>query len=199
VDFSVPVTRRTNARIGFNAFSYNGDFDEDNVKYVADLKLRSVQALYDIFPFGGNFHISPGVLLHNGLKVNANATVAGGQSFSLGDEEYVSSIADPKTGTAKLDVRKAAPMFLFGYGNPIPRSKRHLTFSIEAGVVFQGSPNINLNFAGSACDSTGLNCRKITTDPMIQAEVAKEQRKLRDDASVMKFYPVVSIGLGYRF
>jgi hypothetical protein len=126
--------------------------------------------------------------------------VPGGQDFDLGDETYRSSSQDPLTGNAKLSVNKAAPMLLLGFGNLVPRRRsRHLTASFEIGAIYQGTPKVGLNFGGSACDITGLNCRAISNDPSIQAEVLKEQNKLNKDVSPFKFYPVISFGFGYKF
>jgi hypothetical protein len=200
IDFAVPVTRRTNLRVGVNGLNYNRTFDKDDITYKGKLALRSVQMTYDVFPFAGSFHLSPGLLVYNGTKVTADASVAGGKSFDLGDDTFVSSSTDPITGTGNLKIRKAAPMFLFGFGNLVPRKhSRHFTASIEAGVVFQGTPKVGLNFGGSGCDSTGLNCSPVASDPTFQTQLVNEQNKLNHDIEPFKFYPVISFGFGYRF
>lgn len=200
IDFAVPVTRRTNLRVGVNGLNYNRTFEKDSITYKGKLALRSVQTTYDIFPFGGSFHLSPGLLIYNGTKATANASVAGGKSFDLGDETFVGSSTDPITGTGSLKVRRAAPMFLFGFGNLVPRKhSRHFTASIEAGVVFQGTPKVGLNFGGSGCDSTGLNCSPVTSDPTFQTQLVNEQNKLNREVEPFKYYPVISFGFGYRF
>ena len=50
-----------------------------------------------------------------------------------------------------------------------------------------------------ACDSTGVNCRAIATDPTILSNVQDEQAKLNKDMAAFKFYPVISIGFGVKF
>jgi hypothetical protein len=50
-DLALPVTHRSNLRLGFNAFNYNYTFNKDGVTYKGALDLRSAQALFDIFPF----------------------------------------------------------------------------------------------------------------------------------------------------
>jgi hypothetical protein len=196
-EVAVGISHRSNVRVGFNAFSYGHTFDKDGVTYKGDLKLRSAQATYDIFLLKG-LHISPGVLFYNGNQVSANASVPGGQSFTLSNTNYVSDPADPIVGTGKLTVYKAAPMLLFGIGNLVPRS-RHFSTSFEIGAAYQGPPRVTLNLAGSACDSTGLFCRSISSDPTIQSNIAAEQTKLNKSASPYKFYPVLSFGVGYKF
>jgi hypothetical protein len=185
--------------LGFNAFNYNHTFLKDGVTYKGALNLRSAEALFDIFLSRAGFHLSPGVLLYNGNKINANASVPGGQSFTLNGTTYVSDAANPVTGTGKLTFYKAAPMLLLGFGNLVPRSNRRFSVSFEAGAAYQGPPRAALALSGSACDFTGLNCRTISSDPTIQANVLAEQAKINKSASPFRFYPVVSIGVGYKF
>jgi hypothetical protein len=196
-EVAVAVTHRSNVRFGFNAFSYGHTFAKDGATYTGNLNLRSAQATYDLFLLRW-LHVSPGVLLYNGNKVSANVSVPGGQTFTLSNTNYVSDAADPIAGTGKLTVYKAAPMILFGIGNLVPRS-RHFNTSCEIGAAYQGPPRVALNLSGSACDSTGLNCRSIGSDPTIQSNIAAEQVKLNKSASPYKFYPVLSFGVGYKF
>ncbi len=112
-EVALAVSHRSNVRFGFNAFSYGHTFD-------------------DLF-FLKEFHISPGILIYNGNKVTANASVPGGQSFTLSNVNYLSDAADPVTGTGKLTVYKAAPMVLVGFGNLVPRN-RHFSTSFEIGA-----------------------------------------------------------------
>jgi hypothetical protein len=196
-EVAVAVSHRSNVRFGFNAFSYADTFNKDGATYKANLDLRSAQATYDLF-FLPWFHISPGVLVYNSNKVTATVSVPGGQSFTLNNTSYVSDVTDPILGTGKLAVYKVAPMVLVGIGSLVPRS-RHFSTSFEIGAAYQGPPRVTINLSGSACDSTGLNCRSISSDPTIQSNVAAEQAKLNKSASPYKFYPVLSFGVGYKF
>lgn len=196
---AVPVARKFNVRAGFNAFSYDRTFDKDGVTYAGQLRFRSSEAHLDWFPFGGSFHVSPGLLVYNGNKVMANADVPGGNSFTLNDTDYVSDPNDPITGSGKVDFRKSAPMISIGWGNLVPRSGRHFSVPVEFGVIFTGAPQAAINLAGSACDSTGLNCRAISSDPTIQANIQSEQAKINHDMAPFKYYPVLSVGFGFRF
>jgi hypothetical protein len=67
------------------------------------------------------------------------------------------------------------------------------------GVAFQGSPQSSLALAGSVCDSTGFNCRPITSDPTVQANVVSEQGKINNSLSFYKVYPIISVGFGHKF
>jgi hypothetical protein len=117
VEAATPLSVRSNLRAGFNLFSYDRGFNEDGIAYAGQLRFRSVEAHYDWFPFRGNFHVSPGVLVYNGNQMTANAAVPGGNTFTLNNTSYTSDPADPVTGSGKVDFIKAGPMFTVGWGN----------------------------------------------------------------------------------
>lgn len=199
VDIAVPVSEKVNIRGGFNAFSFNRDFDDDGIEYAAQLRLRSVSAHLDWFPFGGGFHLSPGVMVYNGNEVNADAFVPGGSTFDLGDETLRSNPANPVTGTFDLSFKRVAPSVRLGWGNIVPRGTRRWSIPFELGVVFSNSPTALLSLGGSACASNGTNCRNIATEPQLQADLKQEQDQLNEDLEVLKVIPVISLGFSFKF
>ena len=200
VEMATPVTHRSNVRAGFNIFSYSRNFDKDGISYAGQIGFKTIEAHYDIFPFAGRFHISPGVLTYIGDPVTANASVPANQSFSLGDQSYYSDSARPVTGKGKINFNRAAPMFTVGWGNLVSRRESsHFSVPFEIGVAFQGSPKASLNLAGNVCDSPGFNCRSAATDPGVQQQVVAEQTKINNSMSFFKVYPIISVGFGYKF
>jgi hypothetical protein len=83
-ELAARVTHHTNVRAGFNMFTYSRDFNKDSIAYNGQLNFKTVEAHYDIYPFAGKFHLSPGALAYIGNPITATAAVPGGQSFSLG-------------------------------------------------------------------------------------------------------------------
>jgi hypothetical protein len=199
-EVAVRLTHHTNVRAGFNVLSYSRDFNKDGVTYGGTLGFKTVEAHYDIFPFAGNFHVSPGVLAYIGDPITANVTVPGGQTFTLGGTTYYSDSTTPLSGTGKIDFNRAAPVATIGWGNLVPRRHKHFSVPFEIGAAFQGSPKATLNLAGSVCQAPGnVNCVSAATDPGVQANVQSEQTKLNNSMSLFKAYPIISIGLGYKF
>ena len=198
-DGAVGVTPKANVRVGVNFFNYNHDFDNDGITLAAHLKLRSVLAQLDWFPTGGSFHVSPGLMIYNGNRVEANANVPGGQQFTLGDERLLSNPSNPVNGDAKVSFEKVAPAITIGWGNLATGGDRRWSIPVELGVVFSRAPTAVLNLGGSACLPNGSNCRNVATEPSLQAEVRQEEAQLNDDIEVFKLIPVFSIGFGYRF
>jgi hypothetical protein len=67
------------------------------------------------------------------------------------------------------------------------------------GVALQGSPKATLVLAGNACDPPGMNCVSAATNNGIQSNILSEQTKINSSMSFFKAYPIISVGVGYRF
>jgi hypothetical protein len=199
VEATVPLASRSNLRVGFNAFNYARNFHQDGVNYGGQLTFRSVEAHYDWYPFGGRFRVSPGGLAYNGNQLKANASVPGGQTFTLNSTTYASDPANPVGGSGKVVFNKAGPMLTAGWGNLLPGSHRHVSIPFEFGVIYTGMPQLSLNFTGSACDPSGANCQAISSDPAVQSNIQAEKNKLNKDLAPFKVYPVISLGFGVNF
>jgi hypothetical protein len=197
-DAGVRLARHFNLRVGFNAFNYHRNLSSDGVAYSSAFRLRSVQALMDWFPFAQSFHLSGGLLVYNGNHVSANAMVPVNQIISAGGEDIVSNPTNPITGRATSGVRPVAPMLGVGFGNLVARA-RHVGFSVDFGVVFQGTPRSALAFNGSACDVSGMFCGDVAADPNIQSQAATETHTINKDLFFLRYYPFISMEVGYRF
>jgi len=203
LDVAVPLAGRMNLRAGGSFFSYNPNLVEDGINVIGNIQLRSASASVDIFPFGNAFRISPGAVFYNGNQISAVASVPGGQTFTLNDVTYYSSATNPVNGTFGLSFgKKVAPSLTMGFGNMIPRKGGHWSVPFEIGAEYIGTaPQISLALAGTACQgSATTNCAPIASDPTTQQNVAAEQASLNSNIpSQLRFYPIVSIGLSYKF
>jgi hypothetical protein len=125
--------------------------------------------------------------------------VPGGQSFSLGNVNYISDATNPVHGDSAVTFQKFAPLLSLGYGNLT--SKGHFAYTVEAGVAFHGTPEATLSLEGGACKSTflGLICQDIATNAGIQNDVAAQRQKINDDISDLKYYPILQFSIGYKF
>lgn len=200
VDVAVPVGDKVNVRGGFSGFSLSHEFEDDGITLDATLTLRSVSAHLDWFPFGGGFHLSPGVMLYNGNEGNATASVPAGRTFTLGNQDYTSDPSNPVRGTAAITFeRRVAPSLMLGWGNVAPRGGRRWSIPFELGVVFTQDPKAALSLSGNACDTRGLGCRSIATDAGLQAEVRTQETEINDNLDILKVIPVFSIGVAFSF
>jgi hypothetical protein len=198
-EIAARVMHRANVRAGFGIFSYSDSFTKDGVPYSAQLDLKTVEGHFDIFPWAGKFHVSPGVIAYVGDPISARVLIPGGQRFTLGGVTYYSDPTAPVNGNGKVSFNRAAPMITVGWGNLVPRNHNHFVFSFEAGVALQGAPKTTLALAGNVCDAGAVHCRSVASDPTVQSHIVSEERKFNNSLSFLQAYPVISAGFGYKF
>jgi len=193
---------RVAVRGGFNFFSYKHSFDQDGTNWDGTLKLQSVEAEVDL-GLGGGFRFSPGLLLHNNNHIDAVLSVPSGQQFSLGGATYASQASAPIGGTGLLDFKHVAPILAIGFGNLARRGNGHLSITGDFGIVFEDKPTVSFALTGNGCIvSNGVttnNCAPINSLPGVAANITAEEVKVCDSLKVLRYYPVASIGVGYRF
>ena len=196
-ELATPLSRSLNLRVGASLANLGYAFNIDGINYNIGAHLKSGTGTIDWFPRHGGFHISPGVLYFEST-VGGSANVPAGQYFSLGDSSYLNSIDDPVAGTASLKyARKISPMLLLGFGNLLPRSGRHLSVPLEFGAAYTGLPVIDVKLAGTACTASG--CFNAATDPNTQNNLRQELSQINSQLKPYPFYPIISLGLAYRF
>lgn len=198
LEFTASISNKVALRSGFHAINLTLHFEEDKIPYAATAVMRSATVQIDIAPRGGNFRISPGLMVYNNMGGSAHAVVPAGNSFDMGDGTYVSNASDPITADAALKLGNSlSPMLTFGFRSILPRRWR-FTMPVEFGAVYTGTPKFTLNMSGSACDQNN-QCGNLATDAEAQRDLEKERQSWNDTISQIKAYPIVSIGLGYRF
>jgi hypothetical protein len=170
------------ARVGVNYFTYSYDGTEDQIDYDFDLETKSVSALLDYHPFKGSFKLSAGVL-YNGNELDGKATTAA--TYNIGNTTYLGSQVGLLTGS--VEYNKFAPYAGIGWDTSFGKESGW-GFIFEVGALFQGSPDVTLQADGP-----------IASDPGFQTDLALEKSNFEDDLNNFEIYPVVAIGLSYRF
>lgn len=167
-----------NLRGGIN--SYSRDFDEtvDDIRYNADLDLKSAALLVDWHPFAGTFRVSAG-LLHN--KNEASLTATPTSDVTIGSRTYTPSEVGTLSGDVKF--KKSAPYLGVGWGNAVSKANR-FGFTAEIGALFQGKPDVTLRSSNASVN---------------QADLQREEQDFENQMDDFKVYPVLSIGFSYRF
>jgi hypothetical protein len=97
---------------------------------------------------------------------------------------------------------KVAPSLTMGLGNMIPRKGGHWSMPFEIGAEFIGTaPQISLGLTGMTCQgSATTNCTSIASNSTTQQNIVAEQASLNSNIpSQLRFFPIVSIGLSYKF
>ncbi|MBV8436444.1 MAG: hypothetical protein JOY95_02910 [Silvibacterium sp.] len=195
------VSRSLNLRAAGNFFGYSLSGINSGVKYQGSLGFQSVQTSVDWFPWHRSFHVSPGVLFYNQNHITVHGGVAAGQSFTVNGANYYSAAADPVTLYGSVAFRRTSPMLTAGWGNWLPRGReKHFSFPFEVGFAYVGDPPLTLNFTGVVCDTPAqVNCRSIDSDPTVQQNIDAQRKKYQNDLAYVRFYPILSSGVAYKF
>lgn len=170
-----------NLRLGGSMFSYtyqSGVNQSEDYEMNAKLDLSSVALLGDWYPFAStSLHVTGGAIVNlNKPVVTAIPTI----SKTIGGDVYNKD----NLGTIGIDLsfNKVAPYFGIGIGNPTAGDKG-LGFVMDIGAYYQGPPKVSMTATGLLAPSAS---------PEQEAIVAK-------NLDWFKFYPVVSLGISYKF
>jgi hypothetical protein len=201
-DVATPLATRFNLRTGTDFFNYKTSFQEEGANVGVNLHLRSGHVALDWFPFGGHLRLSPQLVLGNNNRILATAIIPSGSTVTLNGQDYISSNTDPLRGSGRVDFRKVSPGLSLGFGNLIPRDRSHFSIPVEIGFYYAGQPSLQLAFTGSACDPNyppSVGCESVDQDPSFQQNLAAFKARNSNNLSYVSFFPIFSVGFGYRF
>jgi len=169
-------------RFGGNWFRLGFDRTIDDVDYEAEATLASLGALIDYHPFKGGFRLTGGVR-SNFSKAELTGTP--NQDVTIGDETFAAADVGTLEGSATF--RTFAPFLGLGYGATL--LKGSLTFGFDAGVMFQGRADVDLDA------ESGL----LEGNEILEANLDVEEEDIEDELDDYSFFPVVGFALIYRF
>jgi hypothetical protein len=201
-DFATPMARKFNLRAGTDFFSYATSFQEEGANVGINLHLRTGHVAADWFPFGGRLRLSPQLIFGNNNRILATAVIPSGTTLTLNGQDYISSYSDPLHGSGRIDFRKVSPGLSFGFGNLIPRDHSHFSLPVEAGFYYAGQPHLQVAFTGSACDPnypSSVGCESVDQDASFQQSLVAFKARNDHNLSYASFFPIFSVGVGYRF
>ena len=198
VQVATSLRTKINLRAGVSMLNYSPTIEELGIPIDGRIRLRSANLGVDIYPYRRSFHITPGVTLYNGNRMTATTFLAGGSQFTINDAHYTSSVSDPVHGWFDVSLGgRIAPSFTLGWGNLLKRSK-NWTMQTDLGIQFVTSPKFTLVMTGSVCTPQD-GCTRIQDDPGTVADLAQQQTDVNKAIQILRFYPILSTSLAYRF
>ncbi|MGQ0618948.1 MAG: hypothetical protein ACT4QA_03360 [Panacagrimonas sp.] len=202
MDYAYPFNPYLDGRVGYDFGSLSGQREEEGIDYDAELKFSAARLLLDYKPFGGGFRLSGG--LYTGAP-ELDLKASGSDSVRLDDRRYNAS----GNLVGGIHFGNAAPYFGLGWGGTATGTGFGASFDL--GVIFTGSPQVNLAVpSGFACDADDdSSCDPVTdgfdvnggSEPAVafRAAIEAEREELEDGAGDAKFWPVIRLGLHYRY
>ena len=164
----------------YNDYSY--DTTKDDVRYDAHLHLENYGAALDWHPMAGVFLVSFGVFRDNN---DIDAVAQPAPVYVINGHSYPSSLIGQLDG--HITFNTWAPYLGVGW-NTLGSVDEGVGFEFGLGVFYQGSPKVSLQASGP-----------IASVPGASQDVQAEQQRLQDDWNNYRYYPVVDLGLVFRF
>ena len=181
---------------------FNLDFDKEKAgnRYDGELDLRSLGLVVDWHPFWGAFRVSGGAFLNNN-RVSATAQSMDGEGLDIGGFTYPEAKLN-----FQMDFAKTAPYL--GIGWTSGRGRGGLSFTADIGALIRSAPRVSANGEAEGCDFTvsregdaDVDCSGVASllESRLSDNLEQEHLELRDALDKVKVYPVVSLGVSYRF
>lgn len=167
------------ADIDYGALSHS--ITSDNTKYKGRLNLLGGGLYMDVFPFqASSFRVTAGALLGNSyLKGDGEST---GGTYRINGQDYA---AAGQSVSAKISYPAVRPYLGIGFGHKTD-GKRGLNITADLGVAY-GKPRVDYTVSQGLAAQAGA------------ANVQAEEQRISDTVSKYRLYPVIQVGLAYRF
>ena len=178
------LSRRFNLRAtaGFAGLRYRrtgGSMDYDTRFHA-----RPAGAILDWHPTGGAFRFSGGLVLHN---MHAEGSASPNGPVRIGGVRFSAEQIGTLTGRVEPS-RAYAGYAGLGFGHA-PRHRKRLRVIADLGVMFLGDADFSLSADGMAARY-----------PAFQAALEAERRQVEEDyRDYIRYYPVLTLGLAFRF
>ena len=174
------INDRFNARLGYNAADIDETFTEDGITYDADLDIGGTSLLVDWHVTGGTFRVTGGIIL-NDIELNANALLSG--PVDIGGTTFTPTQVGSLRGS--IDFDSTAPYIGVGWGNAVASGKG-FSFAADLGLMYTGEADVELTQVGG-------------TVAIPQANIDAEEANVENELDDYEFYPILRVGVAYRF
>ncbi|HEY3645039.1 MAG TPA: hypothetical protein VGM16_06835 [Gammaproteobacteria bacterium] len=164
----------------YNDYSYTTT--KNQINYDAHLHLENYGAALDWHPMAGMFLVSLGLFKDNN---HIDAVAQPSSNYIINGNSYPASLIGQLDGHVTFN--NWAPYVGVGW-NTLGSTDKGLGFELGLGVFYQGSPKVSLQASGP-----------IASVPLANRDVLVEQQRLQDDWNNYRYYPVVNLGLVFRF
>jgi len=182
IGFAYALNARVNARTEVDGFSFSHNFDAGGIRYDARIKLLHTGEYIDFFPAPtvAPVRLTVGVLTGNDT-IDGTATGLNG-SVNINGTSYA---AAGESIHAKATFPTVRPYVGIGLGHT-PTAQKGFSMFADVGVAF-GRPHLDYDVPADIVAAAG------------QANVDAEKQALQDKVNNARFYPIVKVGVTYRF
>ena len=194
VNAAFDITDQIAARALVNVLGLDYEETEAGNEYEGDLDLQTIGLVADWRLFDSGFRLTGGAFLNNN-EVSATAL---SDDVDIGDRTYEGRI------DMLLDFESIAPYFGAGWSSGAP-GEPGWGFAVDAGLLYQQAGRISASgMVGDACSFT-LSTEGVATvtgcadEPTLKTDLEAEHSELSAELEDFEWYPVLAVGVSYRF
>lgn len=182
VGYGHPFGSNVNVRADFNGVAFSHNFNSGGIHYDGTATLLHAGLYADFFPAPTvvPFRFTAGMLI-GGDNVDATANSMSG-TYTINGVAY-STLGQSIHAKAKYPAVR--PYLGIGFGHS-PLATKGFSMFFDAGVAY-GKPHVDYDVPADIVAEAG------------QANVNAEEQSLQNTADRLRFYPIVKIGVTYRF
>lgn len=189
LEMSYPLTDTLQVRGAVsNGMGVSESSSDSDIEYDVSADGGINRLALDYHPFGNSFFVSAGYAVNN-FALDADGRVSDTDSVEIGDTQYTATSDVRLQGNLDWD---SAPTLSFGWGHS---PQKGLGFLVEIGAYFTGAPDVSLSGTGTVNDGT----QDYDVSDEIADDLAREEKKLKDDVGDYDFLPMLQAGVTYRF
>jgi hypothetical protein len=185
----VTASENFTVTLGYTFFDYTYNTSSSDADYNGKLKLSNVQGIVNWHPFGGAFHLSAGGFLSNN-KVSVTGKPNANSTYTINNTVYTGAQVGSITGNVEL-AKSAVPYIGLGWAKK-PLKSGFACFA-DIGVIFTPSAQASLSANGPIASDTSI------VGQTFQTNLRQEETKVNNDLKPLRYYPIVQVGLMYRF
>jgi hypothetical protein len=157
-------------RAGLNKGSFGYSATYSGTDYNYTMDFDNIPVSMDWYVLGGTFRVTGGIVSNSNKLTGISSGTAN-----------IGGIITTTTVTTETRFAKTSTYLGFGWG-ALPSASKGFGMSFDVGVMGQGSPTTT-----------------ITAPGVPPANIAAEEASINDELKNYKYWPVVSVGIGYTF
>ena len=190
-ELTIGGSSQLEGRLGIHGYDYSDRRVASDIEYDGEASLRTATAFLDWHPGGRGFRLTGG-LVYNATEVTGSSLPPPSGFYDIGGVNVPVALVGTLDGKVEFD--PIVPYAGLGWGRA-PGSGSGFGVTLDLGVIFQGEGEVTLTPIIPA--GSPLN------DPLarqaLQILLDREEEDLQDDVADYDMYPVVSLGISYRF
>ena len=190
-ELTIGGSSQLEGRLGIHGYEYSERREASDIEYDGEASLRTATAFLDWHPGGRGFRLTGG-LVYNGTEVTGSSLPPASGVYDIGGVPVPVALVGTLDGKVEFD--PIVPYAGLGWGRA-PGSGSGFGVTLDLGVIFQGEGEVTL----TPIIPAGSPLNEPLAREALQILIEREEREMQEDIVDYDMYPVVSLGISYRF